>query len=409
MAGLQPHLDILELQMQVGVSEELTSQVLSIIRKQAASPALLPVYNLMLLENYDETIPLIKATMASHLDLEYITSLQKSRFPVQRKCAPMIADAVDPVARRSILRTSLSDSSIPVIREAVSAVRSDNPFDRQELRSIHDSLAESSFMDCRVLAVDILACGLEDEVLLSSALHSSAWRIRLRCATLLDGFSAVSRQLIVDELKTDHIEEVRMQLAKNIHSLESIEYLSDPSELVRSSYLSNVIKLIQDESILAGLINDQSWEVRKILLSLRGPLFKKITIPLIQNSTENVIQWRSKIEVLDLVDEQIGDDYVARLLTAFLFKTLGDRVCAVRERSRDILIKVLAKYDWFREFSRDIEDVISGSGYLHRIAVLPVAIAFDRKYSTQLSSLLMADRVANVRHCYSQWSREAAD
>lgn len=395
----QADLSILELQMQIGVSEELTASVLSIVQSLSPSLTLLPVYNLLLLERYEETIPLINLVMETKLDIEYITSLQKSRFWIQRKCAPAIALNIPRAERKEILKTSLKDPATAVVNEMVLSVLKDNPFTDFELIEITRILYESPYMSNKILSIDLLALTKTENPMLDEALRGNCWRIRLRCARILNKFNIETQMKIISELKNDHIDEVRMELANNLHSLDFIDYLKDPCDFVRSNYLLNVANLIEEKSVFTELISDSSWEVRKVLLNLRGDLFQSITIPLIQTSVENV-PWRTKIEVLELIEAQIGDGSIAKLLVVFLIKNIKDKICVIRDKAADVFLKVLDKYPWTIEYAWDIEQIAGSANYLHRISVVPIAVAFDRKYNTNISEILRNDKIVNVRECY---------
>src|SRR5690606_29852446 len=114
----------------------------------------------------------------------------------------------------------------------------------------------------------------ETSFLLNEMLENSSWRLRLKLAMNIERFNVTDQRDIIEKLKNDNIDEIRIRLSKNLHSLEYISLLEDPCEFVRSSYLLNVIHLISDESILLKLVRDQSWEVKKILLNLKEDKFK---------------------------------------------------------------------------------------------------------------------------------------
>lgn len=399
--------DAAGMQLRVGVSDELTDEVLRAVQAHPPSQALLPVYNLLVLERFEATVPLIRAAMDRQPDLEYITSLQKSRFYVQRRCVPYIAAAIPPEERKTVLRTSLRDPICAVVSEAVGAILKSSPFSSDELLGIAADLYGSRYTTTRMLSVDILILIQESRPLLLDVLRENNWRMRLRCASLLGRFNPGDQERIVAELRSDHVDEVRAALARNLHTLDHIDFLGDPCDTVRANYLANVVNMIDDQAIFSRITADESWDVRKILLNLRGEWFRKITIPLIKTSTENV-KWRTKIEVLDLIDNQVGDSFVSRLMASFLIRALHDRVCEVRRRAQAVLLKIIAAYDWCAEYADELRAAAGSENYLYRIATVAVAIAFDRRFGTGIADALMNDRVENVRLCYSDCIAEDA-
>lgn len=397
------NLDVLELQLQVGVSEELTDRVLSQVGSCQPSPALLPVYNLLMLERYEATIPLIMRVVEAHYDLEYLTSLQKSRFYLQRRSVPCLAATAPCSDRKMIFKASLRDPICVVVKEAVGAIMLNSPFTKSEHLDIAKDLFNSKYMAVRVLSVDVLALAEPGSQLLAEILASSSWRMRLRAAALLRGFGGVDQQRIISALIHDHIEEIRIHLGKSLDTLDHAELLKDPSEHVRAAYLYNVVHLIDDRTVFDALARDPSWEVKKVLLNLTGEWFKQVTIPLIKVGAENT-KWRVRLEILGLIDEHVENDFASRLLISFIIKRLQDKISAIRTKAKDILLKMLERYDWCAAHVREIEDVVRSENYLYRVSVVPVAISYDRKFGTQISEVLQKDRVENVRQCYYDYA-----
>lgn len=401
----QGNINIVELQKQIGVTEELTDYVLNTISLCKPSSTYLPIYNLLLLERYEATVPMIKQVMDMYFDMEYVFSLQKSKFYIQRLCVPYIINDIPEAQRKIFLKISLRDSICVVVKEAVKCIVQKNPYNKEELLEIAIDLFGSRRISTRILCIDILVLIGESRHLLYDILRENCWRMRLRCAQHLNKFNENDQDLIISLLKNDEIVEVRSNLAANLHSLSHMYFLNDESEFVRSAYLLNIINKIQDQTIFDKILSDQSWEVRKVLLNLRGEWFKKITIPLIKTCTSNV-KWRTKIEVLDLIENQIQDNFVARLMTEFMIKTLYDKVYMIRLKAQAILIKMIGKYDWMYEFIESIEKLVKSDNYLYRIIVVPIAGAFDMRFKTNFLSILQNDKIINVRDCLNDWFKE---
>lgn len=390
---------ISEMQVLVGLNEDLTDKVLCRVRSIPSSPALLPVYSLLLLERYEAAIPLIESVLQQELDMECIDRLQGSKYYIQRMSVPCIIKALSFSRKKDILRTSLQDPICEVVKEAVRSIRENNPFNDDELVEIAIDLFKSKYTSVRVLSVDILALVGGSSFLLMDALKSNNWRLRLKVASCLQKFGPEDRKRVVGELVNDHVEEVRIELSKHLKTLDHLELLRDPCELVRSNYLGNVVGLIEDERVFKWVVEDKSWEVKKVLLNLKGELFKKITIPLIRHSTEG-ISWRTKHDILGLIEQKIDNEFVSKLMMGVLVRHLRDRVCEVRAKSQQVLVKIIKKYGWVDEYYYEIEAVAHCSNYLHRISVVPVAVEYDMRMGTDLSRVLKHDRVVNVRDCY---------
>lgn len=394
--------DSKELQLRVGVSEELTDDVLRVVQGSVPTAGLLPVLNLLMLERPEATMALVRRVVEASYDGEYIASLQKSRFYMQRMAVPQLVGVVPADERAAILTTSLRDSALPVVREAVRAIVADNPFSDEEVLKIARNLGQSKYSAARTLAVDVLVLGRDCAGGLLKELLGGGWRVRLRCAALMAQFSPAEQETIVAVLISDPVDEVRIQLARNLKSLDYIHLLKDSCEHVRSAYLENVIGKIQDERLFADLVTDKSWEIRRQLLGLSGEMFQNIAVPLIKTSADT-INWRLNFEILSLIDGKIADEHTVRLLVDFLFKRLCDRICAVREKARDILVKIIGRYSWAEEYRPQIEGAAGSPNYLYRISAVPVAVSYDRKYKTSVSRCLETDRVENVRLCYSDY------
>lgn len=395
---------ISELQVLVGVSDDLTDKVLCRVRSLPPSPALLPVYSLLLLERYEAAIPLIRSALQLELDTEYIHSLQRSRYYVQRMGAPCVIGDLSFAGKKDLLRTSLQDPICEVVRETVRVIGESSPFDDDELVEIAIDLFKSKYTSVQALSVDILTLVKGGSFLLMDVLRSNSWRVRLKAASCLGRFGPEDSKRIVEELINDSVEDVRIELSKHIMTLDHMELLKDPSELVRSNYLGNVAEMIEDEKILRWVAEDGSWEVKKILLGLKGDLFKRITIPLIKHSTE-CVSWRIKHDILALIEQRIDNEFVSKLMMDVLLRHLRDKVCEVRTMSQQVLVKVIERYGWVDEHYYEIEAVVGSSNYLHRISVVPVAVAYDARMGTDLSKALKHDKIVNVRECYSDYVR----
>jgi hypothetical protein len=388
--------NISEMQSLIGVSEESTDQVLNAVKSTARTLKLLPVYDLLLLERFDNAIQLIQETMEISLDLEYLHNLQRSRFYLQRKAVPIIIKNLTFDEKIQILKTSLKDEICDVVIEAVASIKYSNPFNNDELLNIAIDLFKNKYSSIKVLSADLLAIINSSTFLLADLIKSNNWRLRLRVASCFLKFNLNDQLMILLELKKDPIDEIRIELSKSLKGLEHIDLLEDSCEFVRSNYLSNVIDQIEDQYDFNKILEDKSWEVKKILLNLKGDLFKRITIPLIKSSTENV-PWRIKHEVLSLVENNIDNEFAAKLLLGFLIKSLKDKICEIRTKSQQILCKIIKKYDWVNEIFDEIENLAVSSNYLHRVAVVPVVIEFDIKFNLKIGKNLFNDKIKNVR------------
>lgn len=384
------------------MNEDLTDKVLCRVRSLPPSPALLPVYNLLLLERYEAAIPLIKSALQQKLDMEYIGCLQRSKYYIQRMSAPCIVKSLSFPGKKDLLRTSLQDPICEVVKEAVKSIGENNPFDDEELVEIALDLFRSKYTSVKILSVDILALIRGSSFLLMDALKSSNWRLRLRVASCLQRFGPEDRKKVISELISDHVEDVRIELSKHLKTLDHMELLRDPCELVRSNYLGNIVEQIEDERVFKCLIEDKSWEVKKILLNLKGELFRKITIPLIRHSTEG-ISWRIKHDILVLIEQKIDNEFVSKLMMGVLIRHLQDKVCEIRAKSQQTLVKIIGRYGWVDEYYYELEAVAHCSNYLHRISAVPVAVEYDARMGTDLSRALKHDRIINVRDCYNDY------
>ena len=396
-------LNLPELQAQIGLSDESTLHVLDVIQQAAPAHSLLPICNLMLLEHYDKTVPLIRAIMEKQLDLQYIVSLQRSRFSLQRRCAAAVADLVPADARRGILQTSLADASLSVVADAVASIERDNPYEKKELLAISEELLNHPSSERKVLGAVLFFVFPEDGETFSQLISSQLWRVRTRCAIFLPRLPDPLRARAIEALQDDPVEEVRENLARNIATLDVPQYLTDPCSSVRMAYLQNVYNLL-DESELIRLSNDECWEVQKILLNLRGEYFKKITIPLIQDNLAKV-PWRTRINLLSLLEEHAKDALVAAEILGILVHAMRDKVCAVRDKAAEAVIRLLEACPWCKEYAPLVEEIVGSENYLHRITVIPVAKAFDELFGTDFIERLKSDSVENVRWYAGHYSR----
>lgn len=388
--------EITELQSLVGASEELTEQVLNKVKELPRTPSILPIYNLLLLERYENALELIEEVMSNSLDLEYLDYLQKSKFYLQRKSVPRIIRNLSFPEKGRLLRNSLRDEICEVVKEAVLCIIYNNPLNNEELAEVAVEIYRNRFTAVKVLTVDLLILLNRNCFLLTDFLRSTNWRLRLKVASLYLKFNPEDQITIAQELRKDHVDEVRIELSKSLKSLDYLELLDDPSEFVRSHYLSNVITLLGDQFDLKKLLSDNSWEVKKVLLNLKGENFKKITIPLIRNSTENV-SWRIKHEILCLVENNIDNEFTSKLLLSFLIKNLKDRVNEVRVKAQEIFCKIIKRYSWVDEFFFEIENLASNSNYLYRISAVPIIVDYDVKFQTKIGKILYNDPIRNVR------------
>lgn len=300
------------------------------------------------------------------------------------------------------MKISLKDEICEVVKKAVLTIKENNPFGAEELLEVAIDLFKSKYTMVKILCVDILTILGEKNFLLIDLLKSTNWRIRLKVSSKLTEFSKEEQKQIINELINDPLEEIRIELAKHLGSLEFVHLLDDPSEHVRGNYLKGIMNIIDNEAILRKALDDSSWEVRKTLLGLKGEMFKKITIPLIRNKTENV-PWRDKFEILCLVEEKASDEFISKLLMVFLLKHIKDKVFEVRQQVQRILLKVVQLHSWIAEYYYEIEALTTSTNYLHRISITPVVIEYDLRFKTEMSKKLRDDKVINVRECFNDY------
>ncbi|ELA41352.1 uncharacterized protein VICG_01592 [Vittaforma corneae ATCC 50505] len=395
-------LDIAEIQSLIGVSEELTENVMHRIRSLPPSRAFLSIYNILLIERFESTLPLIEKVMAEKIDLDFLRLLQSSRFYLHRMAVPLLVKNLSFAEKKSILKISLKDEICEVVKRTVFSIRESNPFDAEELLEIALDLFKSKYTMVKILCVDILAMLGESSFLLIDLIKSTNWRMRLKVASRISEFSQGDQEKITSELISDPLDEVRIELARHLTSLSYTQLLDDPNELVRGNYLRGVLDKIEDEAVLRKMLEDSSWEVRKRLLGLKGEMFKKITIPLIRNKTENV-PWRDKYEIFCLVEEKVSDEFTSKLLMVFLLKHIRDKVWEVRQQAQRILVKIVQLHSWIEEYFYELESLAASPNYLHRISVVPVVVEYDLRFKTDLGRKLKEDAVANVRERFKDY------
>lgn len=395
-------LDIAEMESTIGVTEELTENIMCKVQSFPPSRNLLSVYYFLLLERFDNTLPLIEKVMREKIDLEFLNSLQNSRFYLHRMAVPLIVLNQNFYEKKALLRRGLKDEICDVVKKTVFSIRENNPFDREELLEIALDLFNSKYIRVKILCVDILAFSREGSFLVGDLTKSTNWRIRLKVASRLCEFDPEEQDKIVDELIADPLAEVRTELAKHLTDLKYMDLLKDPSEFVRANYLGCILDKIDSESVLRKVLEDSSWEVRKKLLGLRGEMFRKITIPLIRNKIDNV-SWRDKFEIFCLIEEKATDEFISRLLMVFLLTHIRDKVWEIRQQAQRILLKIVQLHPWIVEYFYELESATMSANYLHRISILPVIIEYDLRFKTFLGSRLKEDNVINVRECFKDY------
>lgn len=82
--------ELIELQSLIGINEELTENVMYRVMAIPPSHDLLSIYSTLLLERFENTIPLIEKVMKEKLDQNFINLLQSSRFYYHRMAVPLI-------------------------------------------------------------------------------------------------------------------------------------------------------------------------------------------------------------------------------------------------------------------------------------------------------------------------------
>lgn len=416
-------LDVEKIQTLIGLNQDITDEIMSKISTLPPNRSFLPLYCILILENFETTIPLIQQVVEETLNtakeeegaedtliIDFINRLQQSKYYLHRMAVPFIIKNVVFSGKKNIVKNGLKDEICEVVKHTVNCIRYSHRnlrcalFDEDELVEIAIDLLKSKYMSIRILSVDIIPIINESVFLLMDLIKSPGWRIRLRIAQRLPEFTKEDQKKILKELVNDQVDEVRIELSKNLSSLEYIDLLGDPNENVRANYLLGIIDQIEDEAIFKKLMQDSSWEVKKVLLNLKGEMFKKITIPLIRSSTENV-SWRIKDEILGFIEEKVDSEFVSKLLMGFLLKSIQDKVFEVRERAQRILVQIIRKYKWVDEYFYEFEGLIQSVNYLHRISMIPVAIEYDKKYQTDLGKRLKEDKVINVRDYFRDYTK----
>ncbi|KAI5151616.1 serine/threonine-protein phosphatase 2A regulatory subunit A [Enteropsectra breve] len=400
-------IDIVELQEKIGISEEYTEKIKDLLKNSEPVHSYLPMYNLLILEKWDEVVPLISKILDKSYDAEYISNLQKSKYYLQRQAVPAILRGIsnndDKV--KSSLSLSLRDPIICVIKEAVETIKIKGIFSQDELLEIANGLFSNCFAKIKMLAVDILSMVKSENGLALEIARSSSWRVRAYLAINIEKFSNATKKAVAAELINDHIDEVRIYLSRHVHGLEFIDLLDDPCDEVRGNYLTNVLDEISDGNLLERLSKDKSWAVKKALLNLTGEWFKKITIPMIYANTENV-KWRMKHDILSLIADKLENEFVARTLFGFIVEALTDRTCEIRNKAQSMVVRIIELYEWVTEHESSFEKIVYSGNYLHRMSILPVAIRYDEKYAREISRRLFFDPVKNVREFYQNYVRE---
>lgn len=407
-----------ELRGQVGHSELKTEKALQTVSSISPNSRLLPIYDLLLLERFEPTIPLIRMTLENLNSLStpdssiqitnYLSTLQNSQYYFHRMAVPCILrhSSLPLETKRDFLSKSCQDRVGHVVKETVTTIINDEIFDKQQLADIANYLLDHEYAMMRTLAVDIIAKIRDERKFIRAALDSSSWRVRLRMGLLIKKFDSNEQTLIIDKLRNDPVEEVRVHLAANLSSLEYSFFLDDLSDQVRAIYLKNVVSKINDQTIFEKLMNDDSWEVKKFLLNLRDEWLHSVTIPLIKSSTQNV-KWRMKLEILKLIEDKIEESEIARPLFGFICEAVQDKTCEIRKKAAQILKKIVERHDWSKEYTVDLERVVLSKNYLHRISILPVVVAFDKKWGKSISKPLKEDVVVNIREYYRELASES--
>ena len=157
------------MQYSIGISEALTDWVLGYVKSAKPSSKFLAIYELLLLERFDEAIPLISSILQRKLDKDYRIRLQQSKFFIHRKSVPLLIKNIEFADKKKILKNALADPICEVVREAVNSLSVKNPFKNDELLEIAFDLYSSRFIGSKVLTVDILILLNESSFLLSDS------------------------------------------------------------------------------------------------------------------------------------------------------------------------------------------------------------------------------------------------
>lgn len=393
--------ELFELQTQIGINEELTDKVLLKIKSLDQSSDFFTIYNLLLLERYDNTLPLITLALNRKMDINYLHTLQTSKYYILRKSACQAIRSIDFPEKKDFLRRSLNDPIVQVVKEATESILQSNIFTEEELLEVAIELFNNKYTTVKMLSIDIIHNIPSGSFFIADLIKANNWRIRIKLANCVNLFKTEEQNFIIDELKSDSTEEVRIELSKNLYTLDHLELLHDESSQVRANYLTNIIQKIQEKNILRGLINDESWEVKKILLHLENEMFKEISIPLIKK--EEDVCWRTRHEIICLLETKIKDEFIMKLMTEYLLKNMTNITWQIRQKCQEILLSCIERYEWMEDWKNKIIEIVESKNYLFRISVVPIALAFDLKFNSNISLALINDPVINVRDFYNEY------
>jgi len=333
---------------------------------------------------------------------EYLELLIQSKHFIQRKSVPVIIRGTSLGEKKKLLLESLSDETVPVVKEACITIMEDRVFEDSELVGIAELLFSRPIMNFKTMSVDVLSMVRSRTVLIGDLIKSCYWKIRYEITKRYAYFPEDQKGFIISELIDDKEECIRAELAKNIHTLEYLHLMKDPSEEVRMNYLINIVNKITDLELLRSISEDPSWNVKIILLRLKGEYFKEISIPLIK-LYDDPIKWRNMLGILDNIENRIFDDSTARNLLDFVVKTLKHKVAFIRKKASHILVSLIEKYDWIGEYEGSFLEIVLSTNYLHRMAILPPAIEFDMKFHRWISDHLKNDKLQCVRNLYDEY------
>lgn len=417
---------VYELRSQIGLSTASTDAVVAALQTYAPSPEMLPVCTLLILEKFEDAVRIARSVLEQHFSAEFLVGLQSSPYFLQRLAVPALLSGarIATPLKHEFLLAALKDSVSAVVVAAVDAIAEEGARVLREPpgtdahgrpllplfgpAEIHDLIAELSKSDhtaVRVAAAGLLPLLAPGDPLLAVLAQSPAWRVRLRVAQLLPRLAPSDRATLASALRHDAVDEVRVRLAAGTDTLDALYFFDDPCEHVRAAYLARVLDKLSDEALFKRLMTDESWEVKKHLLDLRGEWVLRVTVPFIKSSAESD-NWRIKYDILALIHGKLAEEAVVRPLCQFILECLSDRVCEVREKAAAVLVDTIWRYEWCAEFEAEIRAAIASPNYLHRISAMRPALAFERRTGVVVTAAVADDPVKNVRESYQEAAAE---
>ncbi|ORD96878.1 hypothetical protein HERIO_1219 [Hepatospora eriocheir] len=395
---------------EVGLSEEKNTEILENLAKELSKLERITVNELfgdllltLILEDFDNTILFIQNNENKLVfDKSFVTFLLTSNYYEHRKSyLSLDCSRSDILQYKTNLKLLVRDPVIDVVKLAVEQIcLFVSEFYKEALLEIALDLYNNLFVSIKVLSVDILLLTDTPEYLLDELLTNYNWRVRYYVAQNVIRFNDKLQDHIFYNLKDDSIEDVRIILAKNSCTLNTLYFLDDSSEIVRGSYLYNIISILNDDLILDVCLKDKSWLVRKNFLYLKGERFIKYTLPMLKSIRTVDIHWRERVEIFKLLEFVINDRSVAKCLLKPFLKGLKENFAQIREKAGRNLIKIANNFpQLFEKYFENILEIVNHDCYSVRISVIPLIWALSKTYSDfdVIKEKLMNDSIENVR------------